>query len=120
VSALAIYEIDDVEVPQLLPALEENNINFTFDCTPVFAHVATHRDLLCYSPDNLYHDLRNRNIQYMLMASLRMNPAADTGNIINTLQRYIYIVGLKYPDIVKRECHTIGSSEPATLLELQY
>jgi hypothetical protein len=120
VSAVAIYEIDDTGMPQLLPALKENNLNFTFDYVPVFTHITTHSDILCYSPDNLYNSLRERNIQYMLMASLRMNPATNTGNIINTLQRYIYIVSLKYPDIVKRQCHSIGDSEPATLLELQY
>ena len=118
--AVAIYEIDDAEMPQLLPALKGNNLNFTFDYLPVLTHIAAHSDILCYSPGALYNNLRERNIQYMLMASLRINPAQNTGSIINTLQRYIYIVSLKYPDIVKRECHSIGDSEPATLLELQY
>jgi hypothetical protein len=120
VSVLAIYEIDDAEMPRLLPALKESNMNFSFDYMPVFAHIAAHPDILCYSPDNLYNDLRNRNIRYMILASLRINPAQNTGNIINTLHRYMNIVRLKYPHIVKQELHTIGATEPATLLELQY
>ena len=120
VSAMATYEIDDAEMSQVLPVLEENKLNFTLDYIPVFAHIAAHNNILCYSPGNLYNNLREQNIQYMLMASLRTDPAKNTGSIINTLQRYMYIVSLKYPNIVKRHCHSIGDSEPATLLELQY
>jgi hypothetical protein len=117
---LAVYEIDAAEMPHLLPALEESEVNFSLDYKPVFAHIAAHPDILCYSPDSLYQDLRNRNIRYMIMASLRINPAQNTGSIINTLHRYMSIVRLKYPYIVKQELHTIGATEPATLLELQY
>jgi hypothetical protein len=119
-SSIAIYEIPEKELSQLLPALGENNINFTLDCAPVFEHIAANSGILCHSPDVLYNNLRDHNVQYILMANIRINPAKNTGSIINTLHRYINIVHLKYPNVVKQTCHTIGSSEPASLLELQY
>jgi hypothetical protein len=120
ISSLAVYEIPENEIPQLLPVLKENNIAYTFDPAPVFEHLAGNNEVLCYSPDALYNNLRERNIRYMIMASLRIYPAKPTGDIVNTLHRYIYIVSLKYPHIVKQTRHTIGDSEPASLIELQY
>jgi hypothetical protein len=120
VSLAAIYEMQENDLPPLLSALREDNINFTLDHVPVFEHIAANNNILCYSPDDLYNNLRDRNIQYMIMASIRINPAKNTGNIITTLHRYINFVSLKYPHVVKQTCHTIGVSEPASLIELQY
>jgi hypothetical protein len=118
VSAVAVYEVKEDEMPRWLAMLQENNVHFTLDPAPVFGHIAANSAILCYSPDELYNNLRKQRIQYVIMASFRINPAQDTGRIIDTLQRYIHIISLKYPHIVKRTCHTIGDSEPASLLEL--
>lgn len=74
-------------------------------------------DYAIYLPDYLLGLLRDNKVKYMLLGSLRMNPNENTGNIINTLHRYIYMIQLKYPDIF-RVTNTIGTEEPAQLVEV--
>jgi len=72
-----------------------------------------------YDPDALLNGLRNKHVRYAIMASLRKNPYANTGNIINTIHRYLYYIELKYPGIIS-EVHKIGTSESATLVKINY
>ncbi len=72
-----------------------------------------------HNPDLMIEELRTNKIKYFILASLRKNPSANTGDIITTLHRFIYFVQLKYPNIYK-EVHTIGTTEPATLIQINY
>jgi hypothetical protein len=72
-----------------------------------------------YLPDYLLKLLRDNKVKYLLLASLRSNPNENTGNIINTLNRYLYLIQLKYPDIFK-VAHTIGTDEIAELVEINF
>ena len=40
-------------------------------------------------PDELLDQLRNANVQYVIMASLRRNPLRKTQYTINTVKRYL-------------------------------
>lgn len=73
------------------------------------------------SPDSLINTLRKNKVEYVIVASLRANPNANTGNIINNIQRYLYFVELKYPGILEL-VHQIGSEneEPAWLYRINY
>ncbi len=73
------------------------------------------------SPDSLLNALRRNNVEYVIAASLRTNPNMNTGNIINTVQRYLFFIEQKYPGILKL-VHQIGSDveEPAWLYKLEY
>src|SRR3990172_5386827 len=77
----------------------------------------------CYavSPDSLINTLRRNKVDFALIASLRANPSANTGNIINTIQRYLYFVEQKYPGILVL-VHQIGTEieEPAWLYRIDY
>jgi len=120
-SAVAIYEPDANMLAMALPVLIENNIAHTIAPAGFFAGVASNDKCLIHSPDDMLDRLKAQNIRYMLLASIRINPAVNTGQIINTLHRYLYVVSLKYPGIVKQERHNIGGDEePAVLLELNY
>ncbi len=64
----------------------------------------------------LLNQLRDNNVRYLIMANLRVNPKMKTDRTINTVERYIASMQLKYPEIV-RQVHQIGSNEnePARL-----
>ncbi len=70
-------------------------------------------------PDELLQRLKDKNVTHMLMASLRKNPAVYNKQTINTIQRYMYIIIKKYPQIFRVE-HRIGQDEPAYLFEIRY
>ncbi|MCF8374112.1 MAG: hypothetical protein K9H64_20995 [Bacteroidales bacterium] len=67
--------------------------------------------------DSLLLKFENRNIKYVVLGSLRINPKMKTDRIINTMQNYLAIIQQKYPHIF-RQLHTIGSDEPAYLIEI--
>jgi hypothetical protein len=74
------------------------------------------------SADSLIQTLRRSGVEYVIVASLRANPNAYTGNIINNIQRYLYFVEQKYPGILTL-VHQIGASEteePAWLYKINY
>ncbi|WP_430811514.1 MULTISPECIES: hypothetical protein [unclassified Carboxylicivirga] len=70
-------------------------------------------------PDLLLQRLRDRKVSHVIMASLRKNPNINNGQTINTIQRYLYIVSKKYPELFRLE-HQIGSVEPSYLFRIDY
>ncbi|MEA3450980.1 MAG: hypothetical protein U9Q83_03645, partial [Bacteroidota bacterium] len=50
-------------------------------------------------PDSLLNFLQNKNIDYLIMAHLRMKPDQKTNHFITTIHRYIYFIEMKYPGI---------------------
>jgi 4-amino-4-deoxy-L-arabinose transferase-like glycosyltransferase len=72
-------------------------------------------------PDELLKYLKDKNIKYIIDASLRSNPARKTDNIINTISRYMNFVQQKYPNAF-RKIHQIGTdnNEPAMIYEILY
>jgi hypothetical protein len=73
-----------------------------------------------YSPEELYQSLKTNNVNYALMASLRLNPNDASAGIISTVNRYIYYISLKYPNFFGEAVHTIGATDPASLHLLNY
>lgn len=70
-------------------------------------------------PDELLQNLKNNNVKYIIMGSLRKYPNQKTQYTINTVQRYLYFIQQKYPDKIKH-VQTIGVDEPAYLFEIIY
>lgn len=71
------------------------------------------------NPEAMLQDLKDNHVRYIILASLRKVPQYNTGEIVSTIHRYIYFIQLKYPNIVS-QVHTIGDTETATLLKLNY
>jgi hypothetical protein len=71
------------------------------------------------NPDELLDLLVENNVSYIIDASLRANPAANTGQTIGTVQRFMYFIRTKYPEAFEL-VHTIGNSEPAYLYKVNY
>jgi hypothetical protein len=72
-------------------------------------------------PDSLLNNLRKNHVDYVIMANLRMNPNMKTERTVNTIQRYLYYIELKYFNLftVVRQ---IGNDddEPAKLIKINY
>lgn len=71
-------------------------------------------------PDKLLARLKENNVTHVIMASLRKNPVINNGLTINTVQRYLYIIAKKYPQIFKLEHQIGGKVEPAYLFRVDY
>jgi len=70
-------------------------------------------------PDELLQNLKENNVQYVIMASLRKYPKQKTKYTINTVKRYLYYIQQKYPQkilFVKQ----IGVNEKAYLFKVVY
>jgi hypothetical protein len=72
-------------------------------------------------PDGLYKNLKDIKVKFMIVGSLRLNPAIADGNIINTYQNYMEYVQLKYPKAFKpiRQFGNINN-EPCLIYEVLY
>ena len=70
-------------------------------------------------PDSLLDKLKNGGVTHVVMASLRRNPNQKSEYTINTVQRYLATIEVKYPGTF-RQIHVIGTSEPARLFEIHY
>lgn len=75
-------------------------------------------DISIVQPDHLYDLLKKSKVKYAILASLRLNPNENTGNIITTLHRYLFFIQLKYPEAFK-EIQKIGEEEPSSLIEIK-
>ena len=76
--------------------------------------------VMAVDPDALLERLRNANVGYVMLASLRTDPSRNTGQIITTVQRYLFYMSVKYPDLVGETVHVAGKSEPAVIVRLNY
>ncbi len=69
--------------------------------------------------DSLLARLKDVGATHIIAASLRKNPRVNTGDIINTIHRYMGNIVKKYPKafILRKK---MGTSEPAWLFEIDY
>lgn len=71
------------------------------------------------NPDLLLRNLKDNRVGYVIMANLRRNPKVRDGYTINTIQRYLYYIQLKYPNAL-RQVQKIGVTEEANLIQVVY
>jgi hypothetical protein len=115
-----IYEIPAADSLQAAASLYDAGVGYTLDYETYRASFLKNPDNLLYSPEEMLNSLKNANVKYMILASLRINPTMNTGSVINTLHRYLSIMELKYPGLAIKKFTVGGDVEPATLIELNY
>ncbi|MCW3104908.1 MAG: hypothetical protein JWO09_3348 [Bacteroidetes bacterium] len=71
------------------------------------------------NPDSVQMEWKARNIQYVILPNIRMNPKKNNGRIINTIHRMIVPFYQKYPQKVKL-VKTIGTTEKCELFQITY
>ena len=69
--------------------------------------------------DSLLNRLYQRGVTHVIVGSLRKNPRQNTGQVINTIHRYLRHIADEYPNIIKPVRKT-GKQEPAWLFEINY
>ncbi len=70
--------------------------------------------------DELVKQLKDNNVTHILIASLRKNPEVNSGDVINTLHRFMSIILQKYPKAFT-ELKVVGlNNEPAALYQVNY
>ena len=69
------------------------------------------------NPDTLLSRFQRRNVDYVVLGSLRINPKMKTDRTINTMRNYLYFIQQKYPQIFT-QLHTIGTDEQAYLIKI--
>jgi hypothetical protein len=114
-----IYEIDSNDSLTINTLTNDKNIQYTTDYKKYSEDFLKISNNLLYSPEMMLANLKNTNVRYMILASLRINANTSKNGIINTLHRYLHILLLKYPDIAVQK-FSIGNTEPAVLYELVY
>jgi hypothetical protein len=70
-------------------------------------------------PDSVQMEWQSKNIRYIILPNLRMNPKKNNGRIINTIHRMLVPFYNKYPQKVKL-IKTIGSTEKCELFQINY
>jgi hypothetical protein len=72
-------------------------------------------------PDSLLNNLKKNHVDYVIMASLRMNPNMKTSHTVNTIRRYLYYIEIKYFNLFT-VVNQIGDDddEPAKLIKINY
>lgn len=67
--------------------------------------------------DSVLNFFQKNKVDYVILASLRINPNVDNGGIINTLWQMLAPVAKKYPNKLKL-IHQEGATEPAYLYQI--
>lgn len=72
-------------------------------------------------PKDLIDFLKDKNIDYVIQANLRINPNMKTDRTINTIARFKHYVELKYPGIFQKMVQNgEDENEPASLYQVNY
>lgn len=117
---IGVYKVPTAVADTLLTAFQGPGVEFVEDIPAIIEKI--HKDNWSYAiqdPEAMLNTLKENNVRYAILASLRKVPQYNTGEIISTIHRFVYFIQLKYPNLVQ-EVHKIGDTEPATLLKFNY
>ncbi|MCX7744179.1 MAG: hypothetical protein N2167_06395 [Flavobacteriales bacterium] len=81
--------------------------------------VSSYQEKYFAIPSNHKKYLQENKIYYAITANLRMNPKRKTPQTINTVERYLSFVEMKYPGSMKL-IHEVGSDEKAQLIQIDF
>ena len=115
-----IYKVRDNYKESLNRALDTYNIENIQEADTFLAKIRNEGYYGIY-PDTLLNMLRKNKVDYVIMASLRVNPNMKTNRTINTVRRFLYYIELKYPGTFML-VYQIGNQdqEPAYLYKVNY
>jgi hypothetical protein len=117
---IGVYILPTTVADSLMPLVEATGATFVNDIPGVLNQIKRENwSFAIQDPDAMLKTLKDNNVHYAILASLRKNPQYNTGEIISTIHRYLYFLQLKYPKVVS-QIHSIGDSEPATLIKFNY
>lgn len=86
---------------------------------PIYSVIAKDTATQQSNPDSALAIFKRNKVTHLLIASIRLNPKENTGQVINTLHNIAAPILKKYPEklqVIKQ----IGDSEPAAIYEIKY
>ncbi len=117
-----VFEVKNSYKEAFYNTLNHYNISYFNDIDSFFIKIRANKTpYFGVSPDTLINKLKENNVGYVIMASLRVNPKMKTNRTINTIKRYLYYIELKYPGTFSL-VHQVGkqNDEPAYLYKINY
>lgn len=115
-----VYQVPNEDKAKFHKLLNDNSIK-PLSLKYLQTEVAKSPDTYTVYPDSLLLNLKNRNVGYVLSASLRKYSAQKTNETINTVERYMLFVETKYPGIFQRTMQMgANDDEPAWIYEIRY
>ncbi len=117
-----VFILPDTLEQIMVPILKERGVAFDTDMNTCISRLRDQgKGFVIYEPDVLVASLRNRNISYLILASLRRTPTAKTNLTINTIERYVNIIQIKYPGLFTKVMqYGKNEEEPALLVKINY
>ena len=119
VASAIVYKIDNSLVTEeLINFFDTNNLNYSFDYDSFLQQYVNDKSISyqIISPDLLLEDLTKWNLQYLILAKIRIYTAQNTGYYVNTIHQYVNFIQFKYSGRF-RMIHTIGKDETCELVE---
>jgi hypothetical protein len=112
------FALSDAEASKIFAAMDSVGMKHWNGLEPLVSQFAK---TYLVDPDQLLRTLKDKNVHYVVMGSLRRNPNQRSEFIINTIQRYLSYIQTKYPNALQ-QIHRIGdqSMEPASLIKIDY
>ncbi|MDO8999066.1 MAG: hypothetical protein Q7W45_04825 [Bacteroidota bacterium] len=86
---------------------------------PIYSVIAKDSLTQQSNPDSALAIFKRNKVTHILIASLRLNPKQNTGDIINTLHNIAGPIMQKYPEKLKL-IKQIGTSEESVIFEIKY
>jgi hypothetical protein len=86
---------------------------------PIYSVVAKDSSTSMSNPDSALAFFKRNKVTHILLASLRLDPRRNTGDVINTVHYILIPIAQKYPEKV-RQIKQFGYSEQAAIFELKY
>lgn len=118
----SVFLIDQNSIESVMGILAQNNIAFINSADEFRTQILNKgKEITAIIPDQLVQKLIDNDVEYAIVANLRVNPKQKTGRTINTVARYLAGIQLKYPAIFT-QVHQIGhnDAEPARLYKLEF
>jgi hypothetical protein len=118
IKTVGVYAINKAENEQLSNRLDSLDILYTTDFEGFIKQYQETNEInyVIISPDLLYNNLINSNVEYLLLPRIRLYTSQNTGQFINTIHQYVTYISLKYPGSFNL-LHTIGKEEICELVE---
>lgn len=86
---------------------------------PIYSVIGKDPETQQSNPDSALAIFKRNHVTHVLIASLRINPKQNTGDVINTLHNIIAPIAQKYPQKLKL-VKSIGASETAEVYQINY
>lgn len=87
---------------------------------PIYSVIAKDTATEQSNPDSVLAIFKRNKVTHIMLASLRLNPKQNTGDIINTVHNIAIPIMNKYPDKMRLVKQIGGDFEPAALFEIKY